>query len=412
MPRTLFLDMNSFFASVEQQENPALQGCPVIVAPVMTSTTSAIAASYEARPYGIKTGISVREARKLCPHIAVVSARPQLYLQYHQRIINVLQQYFVQPRALSIDEMACTISRLHSTLYHEEKLAVCIKTDIQAQTGLLCSVGTGPNIFLAKVASERQKPNGLTLFHNGNLPEALFALELCDLPGIADKMIQRLQKHGITTVRELWEADDMRLKRAWGSVTGARWYWMLRGSTEADYGSALTSPRRSLGRSHVLPPQFRTREGAAQIALRLAEKALQALREIAMRASSVEICIGYKHQQDGTGYVWKRKCRRHIHASDSPSWIHVLLNLLRTLPATRFQYTPWQASVTFSGLLAVQNCNLSLFEEDEAIEKLSTVTDLLLAKGSTVLPGSMFWNREQAPLRISFGPPHFPKCAE
>src|SRR5690242_12814050 len=126
--RCLFLDMNAFYASVEQQENAQLRGRPVIVVPMANvATTCAIAASYEAKALGIKTGIKVKAARKLCPELAVVAARPELYLQYHQGIVDVLNANFVGVKVLSVDEMACRVNRLHTGREAEERLANRVK---------------------------------------------------------------------------------------------------------------------------------------------------------------------------------------------------------------------------------------------------------------------------------------------
>ncbi len=108
--RWLFLDMNSFFASVEQQENPALRGKPTIVVPVLSDTTCAIAVSYEAKAFGIKTGTGVKEAKSLCSSLNIVSGRTGIYRRYHKGIVEVLNEFFATIRVLSVDEMACRIS--------------------------------------------------------------------------------------------------------------------------------------------------------------------------------------------------------------------------------------------------------------------------------------------------------------
>src|SRR5438105_731679 len=126
--RWLFMDMNSFYSSVEQQRSPHLRRRPVIVVPIAnTEATCAIAASYEAKACGIKTGCGVREARELCPNVRVVQARPALYLEYHARILEILDEKFVTVRPLSVDEMACKISGHYDTREAEITLAEEIK---------------------------------------------------------------------------------------------------------------------------------------------------------------------------------------------------------------------------------------------------------------------------------------------
>ena len=405
MNRWLFLDMNAFFASVEQSERPELRGKPILIAPIMAESTCAIAASYEAKAKGVKTGTGVREAKLLCPDIMIVAARPDVYVQYHHRIMDVLQRFFVEPNPLSVDEMACRVSRMYPTREAEEKLAHSVKAALHTETGLRCSVGVADNIFLAKVASDMQKPDGLTLLDSSNVKERLFALKLTDLPGIARAMLARLLAHNITTVQELWEADEAALRRAWGSVVGARWYYMLRGSTTCDYVPNTVVPRKSVGQSHVLPPEFRTREGVIQIACRLTERALKRMREYEMRAASVQLQVEYRCLQGEEGYCWRERSPRHIHASDDISWMRIILPLLHKLPLTRFRHQPMQVAVTFTDLLSSKDCTLSLFPEHHASEELSRVADILNEKGLNVHPGSTFWMQEQAPKRIPFGPP-------
>src|SRR5579871_4362213 len=270
-PRSFFLDMNAFFASVEQQECAAYRGRPTIVVPLIADTTCALAASYEAKALGIKTGTRVRLARLCCPGLQIVEARPMLYLEYHTRLLAILNDHFVSPRALSIDEFACRVPSLYRSATEETALARRVKEDIRQQLGsyLTCSVGVGPNVFLAKVAAECRKPNGLTLFNEANLPDALFGLNLGDLPGIGSALKRRLAAAGITTVRGLWEASPTDLRRVWGSVLGVRWYYMLRGSQETDYQpiQAQGTPKKSVSHSHVLAPALRNGEDARRVLL-------------------------------------------------------------------------------------------------------------------------------------------------
>ncbi len=407
MGRLLFADMNAFFASVEQQERPHLRGKPLIVVPLLADTTSAIAASYEAKALGIKTGTGVKTARKACPDIHIVEARPELYLQYHAGILEVLDKHFVHVKPLSVDEMACKVNRLHMTSGDERRLAERVRHDIQDKLGewMRCSIGIAPNVFLAKVAGDRQKPNGLTIYTPSDLPAALFGLDLLDLPGIGARMLERLERHDIRTVRDLCDADMIQLRRAWGSIVGARWYWMLRGSQEADYGQYIgREKRKSVGHSHVLPHEFRHREGAQQILVRLFSKALQRLRQYGQLASALEIRVDYRHQKDWDEYSWRRRSAKHIHANADGVWIKTLRPLLDTLPYTRFNYQPLRVSITFSGLLREQDQNLSLFDDVAKKTTLARTVDSINARGSALDIASVFWLRDQAPKRIPFGP--------
>jgi DNA polymerase IV len=405
--RCCFLDMNAFFASVEQQERTELRGKPIIVAPIEAETTCAIAASYEAKAWGIKTGTSVKTARKLCPGVKVIPARPQLYLEYHRGILEVLERHFVDVKPLSVDEMACVVGRFDRGGDKEERLARQVKQDIRERLGaqMTCSVGVAPNVFLAKVAAETKKPDGLTLWQtDADVEAGLCALALMDLPGIGRRMAARLERAGIETTAQLLAADRIDLRRAWGSIVGERWYEMLRGSVLADYGMYEGGVKKSVSHSHVLPPEFRTMEGVKLITMRLFSKCMKRLRRYGQAASDVEVRIGYKHPETHSTHIWKRGSKKHRHANDELTWGQILRPIVDKIPSPKPQYVPCNAAVTFSGLIACQDMNLSLFDDPmERTFLCSTMDALNELYGHVVDVASVFWVREQAPKRIPFG---------
>ena len=133
--RALYVDFNSYFASVEQQERPELRGRPIGVLPVVAETTCCIAASYEAKKFGVKTGTPVREARKLCPDILFVEARPALYIHYHHRLVEIVESCTPVDRTLSIDEMVCKLTGSQQQRGNALSLAVRIKQAIREHVG-------------------------------------------------------------------------------------------------------------------------------------------------------------------------------------------------------------------------------------------------------------------------------------
>ena len=152
MLRWLVLDLNSFFASCEQQENPELRGKPVIVVPTMAETTCAIAASYPAKAFGIKTGTLVHEARRLCPDVQLVQAHHKLYVEYHHRILAAIDKHIPVEEVMSIDEVACRLDRVQQDPAVAHKLAQNIKREIQTQVGecLTSSIGISANKLLGE----------------------------------------------------------------------------------------------------------------------------------------------------------------------------------------------------------------------------------------------------------------------
>ena len=273
----LFLDLNAFFASCEQQENLALRGKPVIVVQTPTDSAVAIAASYPAKAYGIKTGTIVREARRLCPDVIAVQANHRLYSEYHERILAAVDTCLPVEKVMSIDEMACRLMGTERQVDVARILALKVKRALHEQVGecLTCSIGIAPNVFLGKVGSDLQKPDGLVVITHDDLPGILLGLELQEIYGIGERMQQRLHRAGIFTVAELWQASPMRLRRVWGGINGLLFHQMLHG---VDIQPPSSRFAKSMGHQHVLEPELRTNEGAENFARHLLTKAAERLR--------------------------------------------------------------------------------------------------------------------------------------
>ena len=273
----LFLDLNAFFASCEQQENPALRGKPVIVVQTPAESAVAIAASYAAKAFGIKTGTIVREARRLCPAVIPVQANHRLYTDYHERILKAVDTCLPVEKVMSIDEMACRLMGTERQVSVARELALKVKRALREQVGecLTCSIGIAPNVFLGKVGSDLQKPDGLVVITHDDLPGILLGLELQEIYGIGERMEQRLYRAGIFSVDELWRASPMRLRRVWGGINGLLFHQMLHG---VDIQPPSSRFAKSMGHQHVLEPELRTRDGAANFARHLLTKAAERLR--------------------------------------------------------------------------------------------------------------------------------------
>src|ERR1039458_9660280 len=220
----LFLDLNSYFASVEQEGEPHLRNRPVAVVPMEADTTCCIAASYEAKALGVKTGTLVREARRLCPEIVFIEARHELYVEYHHRIVAAVENCLPVTAVLSIDEMACRLMGRERPLLAAIDLGRRVKESIRQSVGptLRSSVGLATNRYLAKVASDMEKPDGPGALPLDILPEALRQLKLRDLPGIGSRMEKRLNEQGILTMKDLLALDGEQAGQSWGSVVGER----------------------------------------------------------------------------------------------------------------------------------------------------------------------------------------------
>ena len=280
--RWLFLDLNSYFASVEQQLQPSLRGRPVIVAPVDTDTTVAIAASREAKRYGISTGTPVWEAKRLCRDVVVTPARHDRYVAFHEAIIAEIWRHIPVTRVCSIDEVACRLLDNECRRDQATALALRIKAGIRANVGecLTSSVGIAPNRLLAKLASDLRKPDGLMVFEAGDLPRALYSLKLRDISGIGARMERRLARGGVNDIRDLCDRRPRGAGHAWGGTDGDRLWYLLHGVDLPD----KPTQSRPVGHSHVLSPRHRGLESVRLTARRLALKAASRLRRKGYRA--------------------------------------------------------------------------------------------------------------------------------
>lgn len=280
--RWLFLDLNSYFASVEQQLDPALRGKPVLVAPVDSDTTVAIAASVEAKRFGISTGTPVWEAKRLCRDLIVTPARHEKYVEFHDAIIAEIWKHIPVTKVCSIDEVACRLLDNENSPQAAIAIAHRIKAGIRAQIGecLTSSVGIAPNRLLAKLASDMQKPDGLVLLAAEQLPQRLYDLKLRDIAGIGAKMERRLARDGINDIRQLCERRPRDAGTAWGGTNGDRLWYLLHG---IDLPEKATQSR-TIGHSHVLSPGKRGVEPARLTARRLALKATSRLRRKSYRS--------------------------------------------------------------------------------------------------------------------------------
>jgi len=225
----LFVDMNSFFATVEQQYNYWLRGRPVGVCVYTGEHGCIISPSIEAKKAGIKTGMRLSDAVKICPDLVPVETRPNRYREIHIKLIKLLKNYSEEVIPKSIDE---AIVDLHSySLYHKDPVETAkkIKADIYEHIGnyMHCSIGIAPNAFLAKFAANLIKPKGLTLLTKENIDEKLRNIKLTDLPGISYGIATRLKSGGINNPVQLRHSTPQKLKAACRSVIGIYWYYRL-----------------------------------------------------------------------------------------------------------------------------------------------------------------------------------------
>jgi DNA polymerase IV len=299
---SFFVDFNSFFASVEQQLDVNLRGKPVGVVPVMAETSCCIAASVEAKKFGVKTGTGVRDARKMCPGIVFIHAQHEKYVAVHEKAVIAVDRILPVKQVMSIDEMECELPLRFQTREHATRLAALVKQEIVDTVGdqLLVSIGVAPNTMLAKLASDMMKPDGLVIIEQHEIPEKLLHLKLQDITGVGRRMLVRLNECGIHSMQDLYAAPRDLLHTAWGGLAGDDMYDKLRGVA---YGPRKTESR-SLGHSHMLPPIMRNPHDALAVLNRLTQKAAMRLRKQGFYATAFSVSVrgGHGYSEQGGGH--------------------------------------------------------------------------------------------------------------
>jgi DNA polymerase-4 len=416
----LHIDLNSFFASVEQELHPEYRGKPLGVVGTMADTGALIAASYEAKAFGVKTLTKVGEAKKLIPDIILVDGSHAVYSEFSHKIAAAVERCCPVAHTPSIDEMVCQLIGREQQPPNARRIALEIKQAIKDDVGstLRCSIGMAPNRYLAKIASDMQKPDGLIGLLPSQLPRAIAHLELRDLPGVGARTEVRLNAKGIHTMAELLALDRNAMHSLWDSVWGDRLYHWLRGAATGDDGAPVDSGiQKSLGHSHVLGPEFRSQEGAWAVAHKLLHKASMRLRMEKFHTNALSVTIKYqltreqaehaekagKHSSGIRQAGWGMEARFRP-CQDTLSLLQALQGIWKQRPNGPEHQKPFFVGVTMRNLIPDSEVPVMLFEEPGNRNQLSATMDKLNLKyGHTTLHfAGMLPARESAPTRIAF----------
>jgi len=369
----LFLDLNSYFASVEQQIHPELRGKPVAVVPMITDYTCAIAASYEAKAYGIKTGTNIGEAKKLCPQLRCILAAHNHYVEYHHKIVDEFTNHTPLNKIWSVDEMSSRLPPNKRSAEAASGVATRIRQGIWKNVGeyINCSIGIASNSYLAKVATDMKKPNGLIILDQSIVRDKLFKLDLIDLPGINVSMEERLRKANITTVEQLWNISPKHARMIWGSVGGERFWYNLHGY---DIPDQKTNPSM-IGHSRILDPELRPPDKARQVARRLTVKAASRLRRMDYFATRFYLSVRVDDTQKWSGEM-------QIHpAQDTFSFLEQMEEMWAIMLDETRPFKIKKLAVTMHGLKKSEEISLDLFNtetrQSQRNEALSKAMDKL-----------------------------------
>jgi len=314
--------MNAFFASVEQQSNPELRGKPIAVIGAAKRTVITTC-SYEARAFGVKTGMNSWEARQKCPQLIFVVGNNRKYTYTSTQIINIMRDYTPLVEVFSIDEAFLDVTGSLAMFGSAERIVYLIKARIKHQFGITCSVGIAPNKLLAKLASDMQKPDGLTIVTPETVAQVLERVPIKDLCGIGAKTAQQLGSFGIKTCGELGRFPVDILKRKFGS-TGEKLHQMGLGADDSPVIPEEEAEEvKSVGHSTTLDKDLTERCDIQMYLLQLSEMVGRRARRYQVAGKTVTLTVRY---QDFT--TFSRQQSRANHTNNSEEIYQAALKIL------------------------------------------------------------------------------------
>ncbi len=398
LPQIMHIDLNSAFAMIEQQANPFLRGKPVAVTNRLTRGATIIAASYEAKQYGIGVGTKMSEAKQLAPDVIVMETDPPKYIYAFRQVRDILESYSPNAHMKSIDEGVIDFSELR--LMHPHPLVEIgqdIKKRLHQALGewVTCNIGIGPNRFLAKLAAGLHKPDGLDVISADNLLQTYDRLDLLDLHGINYRYRYRLNLAGIQTPLEFLSADAVYLaKRVFHSINGYYWYWRLRG-WETDATKFAT---RTIGKQYVLHEWTNDQAKLEPILMKMCEMMARRLRTKDLCARGLYISCWFL---DAPGWHATHKFKSRLFTT-----VDIYQKALQLFNTRPLQATVKLLTINLYDLESAEEHQLPLFETPDRQQwRLTRAIDELNDRFGefSVMPGTMANTNHLVPDKIPFG---------
>lgn len=306
----LHVDMDAFYASVEQKDNPHLRGKPVIVGARPGHRGVVSACSYEARTYGVHSAMPISQAVRLCPNGEFVPVRMARYQEVSRRIMDHLRPFSPTLEQMSVDEAFIDLTGTERLLGTARSVAEKIKAIVREEEGLTISVGIAPSRYLAKLSSEVDKPDGLHEIRRGEEMTFVAALPLQSLWGVGKQMLSRLNTSGITTVMELREYTRHELSTLFGQGAAGYLYNVSRGIDPGLYGAGKS---HSISGERTFGSDVRQEEAVFSTLLEVASNCMFRLRNEAARSQTVTAKI---RLSDFTTYTLRRTVDHDITTAD------------------------------------------------------------------------------------------------
>lgn len=284
----MHLDMDAFYASIEQADNPSYRGKPVIVGGAQRGVVCA--ASYEARKYGVRSAMPIFRAKSLCPHAVYLPVRMGRYKEVSRRVMEILASISPLVECVSIDEAFVDIGGTHALHGPPRTLALGVKSKILAATGLTCSIGVAPNKFLAKIASDFNKPDGLTIIEQAGVAQFLKSLPVGKVPGVGARTAEELKKLGV-----VFASDIVKLPLKFWTGKFGKWGARLyeKGLGMDDSPVETGSQPKSISAEETFPRDVRGVTALEPMLLSQAEEVGRDLRKRALRGRTVTLKVKF-----------------------------------------------------------------------------------------------------------------------
>lgn len=366
----IHVDMDAFYASVEQRDDPSLQGRPVVVGGNPNSRGVVSTASYEARETGIHSAMPLVEAQRRCPQAVFLPVNIQKYRKVSQQIREIFLTYTPLVEPLSLDEAFLDVTASTRLFGSAEKIALTIKERIKDELNLCASVGVASNKFLAKLASDLEKPNGFVVIDSNGIQEFLDPLPVGRIWGVGKKMLERLENLNVHTISDLRRIDQASLSRFFGSW-GNQLYLLARGIDNRPVESVHEA--KSIGRETTFAFDISDRQELETILLELACDIGQNLRKEKLKSKTITLKIRYND--------FRTLSRSHT-LSQATHLEDIIYTKARQLLSEITLQRPLRLiGITASNLTDQEEGQLSLFDEaNQGQEKLVQAIDSIVEK--------------------------------
>lgn len=285
------VDLDAFYASVEQIDHPVYRGLPVIVGGADSLRGVVSACSYEARAYGVHSAMPIFQARQSCPDGIYLPVRMDRYQQVSRHVMSIIAGYSPTVQQISVDEAFLDMTGMQSLFGEPKEAAAALKEDIHRQTGLRASVGIATNKYIAKMASDRLKPDGLCFVDAGAEYDFISSCELHDMWGFGKKGIQNLKDHHIKTVEQLRAYSQAFLIKTFGQSAGSFYYSAVRGIDPGIFSTHIKS--RSISNERTLEENTSDETYLRSLLLSLSHQVMFRMIEQGYRCRTVGIKLKF-----------------------------------------------------------------------------------------------------------------------